>query len=145
VVEGAVIYWDSSAIIKWYIGEDGSSFALEWRKKAKFHHTAAISHAEVLAGLQRLKRENLITEMQLRECLVRFHADFRKMLILDYSATVRKVAEEIAGSVALRGADLVQLASAVRLLREGITTALATFDGVLANAARDCQLRVLDA
>ena len=143
MAEDGVIFWDSSAIIKWYVDEEGSADVRKWQRQSKFHQAASISHAEVLAALQRLRRDNLITRQELEKCVDKFVSDFRRMFILDYSGPVRKVAEEISSTVGLRGADLVQLVSAIKLNREGIPIMLATFDGVLANAARDCGLRVL--
>lgn len=133
------LFWDSSALVKFYIEEEGSS---DIRKlKGKHNFSAALSHAEILAAFYRLRREGIISKNDLEGCLKSFKEDFQKLLIIDYSEQVRDFAERLIVDVALRGADLIQLSSAYALQAEGLEISLVTFDQHLKIASEDIGLK----
>jgi len=136
------LFWDSSAIVKWYLNEEFSEVVRALFAKASFHYAAEISHAEVLAAFYRLRREGRLSEKQMTECRIRFLSDFEKIPVIGYGPQVRAKALALIAKSALRGADLVQLACAVTLQQEGLPIELITFDMVLQNAAKDFGLTV---
>jgi uncharacterized protein len=131
-----VFYWDSSALIKRYIEEDGSNFVRSL-SEGRPNFTAALSHAEILATFYRLRRDGRASQFELEKLLGFFFDDWKNLLIVSYGAQVQRTAEKSIERSPLKGADLVHLASALKLVEEGLEVVLLTFDSRLEKAAQD--------
>ena len=138
-----ILFWDSSALIKWYFEEEGSNTVRECFKKSTFHHISSITHAEILATIHRLNKDYHINNLTLEKCRNKFLQDFYKFYVIDYNEKVRETATKIIKSVYLRGADLIQLSSAVTLKNEGLDVIFITFDIKLKNAASNLDIKIL--
>lgn len=137
------VYWDSSALIKRYFEEEGSDTVQNLFQKGQAHFTATIAHAEILSTIHRLRREGRLSQQELESVRQEFLLDWRGFRTLTYGREVQEVAESIITMCALRGADLIHLASAMRLSQDGITSSLATFDQRLRTAAADSGLEIV--
>ena len=131
-----VFYWDSSALIKRYVEEDGSKL-IRRIGEGRPNFTAALSHAEILATFYRLRRDGRASQSELEQLLGGFSDDWKNLLIVAYGKQVQNTAEKSIARSPLKGADLVHLASALKLVEEGLEVVLLTFDLRLEKAAQD--------
>ena len=141
---GDPLYIDSSALIKRYIGEQGSDSVQFWINNAGSLITSMITFAEVAAAIARVRRMNLISVSAAAAAFNSLEGDWpslQKLPLLE--GTVIK-AGNLVKSFDLRGYDAVQLASA--LIAQDLVGRpiwLATFDQLLASAAIKAGIKTL--
>jgi predicted nucleic acid-binding protein len=131
-----ILYLDSSALVKFYLEEHGSTEVQNAYRHAQLAGTATISRAEVSAGLARAHRMNLIPEQDAHRARMLFHEEWPEIVHVMVSETLVARADSLAWEQGLRGYDAVHLAAAL-LWQEsvGIPISLATFDEQLWKAA----------
>ena len=131
-----MIYLDTSALIKRFVNEKGSSLVQSLLRQPEGVATAKIAYAEVFAGLARKLREgNIPKNMHALACR-QFERDWPAYLRVDLQDNVLFLARDLIQRHPLRGFDAVHLASALSLknaLGEEVTFAAA--DGRLLRAA----------
>jgi len=138
-------YLDTSALIKRFIAEKGSSLVLALITGEGSVATAKIAYAEVYAGLTRRRREGHLSDSQYALACRQFESDWRAYLRLDLQDEILLKARDLIQRHPLRGFDAIHLASALSLrgaLGEEITFAAA--DGPLLRAAKAERLRPLN-
>jgi predicted nucleic acid-binding protein len=134
-----MVYFDSSAVVALYVAQAISPNARRTRRTASAIATSWLTCAEVLATMRLLRRRGLLTTASEQLATSRFLVDWSSFqrLLLD-----RRVAAHIRRLLPahpLKGADAVQLASALIVARRaadgGLPFSFATDDRTLARAA----------
>jgi predicted nucleic acid-binding protein len=139
-----ILYLDTSALVKRYVVEAGTSDVNAWISLARPASTGLMTRAEMGAAISRAARMGWITQPQSQVALALFRAEWEilgRLPILE--ATVRR-ADGLACQHGLRGYDAVHLACALSYqdgLGEAIT--LATYDRLLWQAATVEGMKVL--
>lgn len=143
------LYLDSSAVVKIYIPETGSSWMRslveavtpegEWENEIAF---AKIGIVEVVAAIAKRRRMRDITAEQQKKLTANFLDDcVERFAEFDADDSVIKLAVDLAQRHPLRGYDAVHLATAVTLnrtlvARELPPLAFTSADNVLCKAAK---------
>ena len=129
-------FWDTSAIIPLFISEQGTARAKSWYREDPEVIVWTLTRVELFSALARRRREEPAAASRLlavRKDLIRAWAQWSEVTAIDI---VRRHAERIVESHAVRAADALQLGAAV-LAAEDNPAGLefVTFDGNLAGAA----------
>jgi uncharacterized protein len=118
-------YFDSSALIKGYVAEAGTTWVNSLHKAEADHtlYLVRISGAEFIAALFRRVRTGDIVEADAGAVATQFKIDFRKRYqIVEITEQLINSAMTLAEKHGLRGYDAVQLSAAVEL--QSVRTAL---------------------
>jgi len=131
------LYLDTSALVKLYVEEQGSTLVREWVQEATAVATSAIAYAEARAAFARRRREKYFTSGDYRRVIQDFDNDWGHYVLLEVSDSVIRKAAKLAETHALRAYDAIHLASA-NVLREHLKERVlfASWDSKLLNAAR---------
>jgi uncharacterized protein len=131
-----ICYLDSSALVKRYVTEPGSSYVIRAFAEAHLVGTATISRAEVVAGFIRAVRRGSLASADAEFARHQFQTEWRHFQHHQITDSLIGRSCDLAWSFGLRGYDSVQLAAAVRWQEElDLPLTLATFDGQLWQAA----------
>lgn len=131
-----ICYLDSSALVKRYLTEHGSSQIREFIGDAEALGTVVISRAEIVATLGKAIRLGAVTREVAEAARRVLQIDWRDFARIAVSEHLIDRASDLAWIHGLRGYDSVQLAAAMTWQEElGIPVTLATFDGQLWEAA----------
>ena len=120
-------FFDSSALVKRFAQEQGSTFVLSLlRPSAKNRlYSARITEVEVCAALARRRKANTINAAQAAKGVRRLRHDLpRRFTQVAISESVLVEASRLAETLALRGYDAVQLASAMAANNERVLNGL---------------------
>ena len=124
-----ILYLDSSALVKRYVAELGSSVVSEAISQAAIIATGLISRAEVAAALAKAMHVGTLTKEEAQESLQTFRSDWPDLMRVRVTEAVVARADALAWEWGLRGYDAVQLAAAIHWQEAlGETVTLATFD-----------------
>ena len=140
-----MIYFDTSALIKRFVNEKGSSLIQSLVNRNRTLATATVAYAEIFAGLTRKLREGNISRPQYNLTCRQFESDWRAYLRVELQEHILLLARDLIQRHPLRGFDAVHLASAVSLrsaLGEEITFAAA--DERLLRAAEEENLSAIN-
>jgi predicted nucleic acid-binding protein len=131
------LYLDTSALVKFYVEEDGSTLVRKWIDNAETVATSIIAYVEARAAFARRRRERRISTTAYAAMIRDFEADWDHYLILEATEPLIKRAGKIAEAHALRAYDAIHLASA-RILKDKLmeTVSFASWDERLTFAAR---------
>ena len=138
-------YLDTSALIKRFVSEKGSSLILALIKQNESIATAKIAYAEIYAGLTRKLREGGLSNSRYALACRQFESDWNAYIRVDLQDAILLRARDLIQRHPMRGFDAVHLASALSLkdaLDEEMTFVAA--DGRLLRAARAEHLRILN-
>ncbi len=125
----AVYFIDSSALVKRYVNEVGTTFVTSITDPAAGHHTyvARITGAEVIAALARRGRAGDVSAAALAAALGQFRQEFETVYrIVEMTSALLSDAMHLAETRALRGYDAVQLAAALRVNAECVALRLSS-------------------
>lgn len=139
----AVYFFDSSAIVKRYVSETGTSRVLGLTDpRANNHiHLARITGVEVIAAITRRNREGSISANDVATAIADFRYDFgTSYRIGEITPGLIASAMVLAETYALKGYDAVQLAGALDVNAHTISlglpaVTLVSADGALNRAA----------
>jgi predicted nucleic acid-binding protein len=132
-----VIYFDSSALVKNYVLEDGSSVVAKLLLENFINATSKLTYAEMLSALVRRTRSGDLSLQKMREVVHQFEDDWNSLLIVDLHNDILPMIKKTIEKHQLKAADSIHLASAIWLkntLKEDI--AFASSDLNLLKAAR---------
>jgi len=130
-----ILYLDTSALVKLYVDELGSTAVATRVEHAEAVVTARVTYAEARAALARLRREGGLTVAALRRLVRELDLEWGAYSIVDITEPLVRQAGVLAERHALRGYDAIQLAAAVNVNTPGIEVEFASFDVRLARAA----------
>jgi predicted nucleic acid-binding protein len=119
----AIVYFDSSALVKLVVDEKGSDVAAELWNACDAALSSRLAYPEVCAALAAAGRNHDLTESEAITAADEWETFWASMRPIELSADVEKVAGELAVLHRLRGADAVHLASALALASADITVA----------------------
>ena len=138
-----ILYLDTSALVKLYVREWGSTEVVAAVGEAEAVAASAVAYAEMRAAFARLLREGMTTRERHEARLAAFNGDWENCMRIDLLPGVARSAGDIAEIYALRGFDAIHLASALWLRdRAGAGLRFMAFDRRLAVAARAAGLAV---
>ena len=131
----AILYLDTSALVKQYVQELGSNDVQKLIRSSDHSGTSLVTRAEMAAALARAGRMKLIPSREGEATWNQFLMDWSSISRLRISRQIIDRASIFAWEYPLRGYDAVHLASAV-LWQETLETqiTLATFDRELWSA-----------
>ena len=140
---GSVVYFDTSALVKRYVTERGSS-RIGWLCSPESGYTIAsalITQAEAAAAFARKDRDGTLSRVDYIKVLDDLAHDFeREYVIVEINRELVSEAVALTARHKLRGYDAVQLAAALRLnelllsAQLGPATFVAADDDLLASA-----------
>jgi uncharacterized protein len=111
----ALIYFDSSALVKLLAEEAGSDLAVELWDGCDAALASRIAYPEVRSTLAAAARNHDITETELHAAERDWNGYWAAVRPVELTAAVERRAGELACAHALRGADAVHLASALAI------------------------------
>ena len=139
-----ILYFDSSALVKRYVEEQGTSDVLGWMDASDLNGTVLVTRAEVAAAITRAKRMRYVSREETRKFLDTFHREWSNFQRLPVTELLVARADALACEHNLRGYVAIHLASALtwqELLDLPVT--VVTYDMELAAAAQASGLLVL--
>ena len=131
-----ILYVDTSALVKLYVEEAGSSGVVTLVERAEAVATVLITYAEARAAFARHQREGGISRAELRRAVRELDREWRTFNVIALSDSIVHSAGTLAERHALRGYDAVQLAAALELRAGGGPVEFCAFDDRLHRAAR---------
>lgn len=137
---GLIFYFDTSALIKLVVVEDGSDLAAELWGSAYPAASSILAYPEGRAALGAAQRLDRLGEEEHREALGAFEELHAELVTIGVDQELAARAGEYAEDLELRGYDAVHLATASQLGDEEV--ALVTWDRDLARAAERVGLGV---
>lgn len=131
------LYLDTSALVKLYVEEDGSSIVRSAVEEAETVATSIVAYVEARAAFARQQRERTIPLSDYRRLIRDFEADWRHYLVIEATEPLVRQAAELAEAHRLRAYDAIHLASA-SVLKENLedSVSFASWDSQLQAAAR---------
>ncbi len=122
-----IAFLDTSALIKLYIAEAGSQ-TLQGRIEGAAPAVSQLTYGEMYATFARRQRENLLTAEEHQTLCDSLENDWSTLLRVPLSDEVLKFVPGLCKRHSLRGADALQLASAVMLEAAGCEILFITSD-----------------
>jgi len=107
------VYVDTSALVKRYFREAGTSVVNDVLGTAEIVATSRVAFAEAAAAVARRCREGALTTRQRNRVLDHLTDDFRGIAVVDLTERIADACRELVVHHALRGFDCVHLASAL--------------------------------
>lgn len=136
-------YFDSCAIVKLLVVEEGSSEAVHYWTTCQSRFASRLLHPEVCAALGAAHRNHQLDSATLEQTLHLWDQIWANMHVIELTAKVMQHASELAVEHCLRGADSIHLESAASLPQVGVS--IVTWDKRLAAGAKAHGLDVLPA
>lgn len=137
------VYFDSSALVKLLLREDGWELVRELWRRAALRAVNRLAYPEVRAGLAAAVRAGRISAAALDELISGLHEIHVASSVMDIDWPLSVEAGDLADEYALRGYDGVHLAAALNIDSPRIV--VATWDRELAAAASACGCAVAPA
>jgi uncharacterized protein len=109
------IYFDSSALTKLLLQEDGSRVSLDLWNAADAAASSRLSYPEVRAALAAARRSQRVDADRYVAATAEWEQLWSEIRVVEPAVEVLHAAGDLAESQALRGYDAVHLASALRL------------------------------
>lgn len=139
-----ILYLDTSALVKAYVGEQFSVEVLNAMKQVDIVATHLIAFIEAHAAFFRLKREKKIQEQEFETTKSSFLNDWDNYLQIENTKALMQHAVDLSEVFALRAYDSVHLAAATLLVKQSMQPVLfACFDQNLNKAAKVLGLELL--
>ncbi|MBI4829882.1 MAG: type II toxin-antitoxin system VapC family toxin [Nitrospinae bacterium] len=140
-----MIFLDTSALVKRYIDEPGSSRVEKMFTSGEALAVSLLAYAETLAALRRRERAGDISLSDMKSAAMRFEADWKKLAVIPLGDHLKPVIKRVINRRRLRGADAVHLASALFLMQSLETgVAFAASDAELLAAAEKEGVSIYD-
>lgn len=108
-----LVYFDSSALVKLLVDEDGTDLAIDLWDGCDAALSSRLAYPEVRAALAASHRNSELTAVGLRSAETTWEDFWSAIRPVELSAEVAHAAGQLSSLRALRGADAVHLASAL--------------------------------
>jgi uncharacterized protein len=119
-----LVYFDSSALVKLVVDEDGSDLAAELWDGCDAALASRLAYPEVRAALAAACRNHDLSEAELEVAERAWEPFWAAIRTVELTAAVERHAGTLARAHALRGADAVHLASALAIGDPDLTLAV---------------------
>jgi predicted nucleic acid-binding protein len=119
-----MIYFDTSALAKNYVVEDGSSHVAKLILENPENATSKLTYAEILSALARRTKSGDLSHQKMKAVIDKFEDDWKSLLIVDFHDDLLPIIKRAIEKHQLKAADSIHLASAIWLktsLKEGVT------------------------
>ena len=120
----ALVYFDSSALVKLVLDETGSDIAAALWNACDAALSSRLAYPEVCAALAAAGRNHDLTPSEATAAAAEWEEFWASMRPVELSADVERTAGALAARQQLRGADAVHLASALELGSTDLTVAV---------------------
>jgi hypothetical protein len=120
----ALVYFDSSALVKLVLDEVGSDTAATLWNACDVALSSRLAYPEVCAALAAAGRNHDLTELEASAASSDWELFWASMRPVELSADFERAAGSLAATHQLRGADAVHLASALVLSSTDLTVAV---------------------
>jgi uncharacterized protein len=110
-----MVYLDSSALIKRFVAEKGSTFVDHILKRHRPISTSRLSYLEIYSCFARLKRKGSISERAHVSVAKQLETEFPTYRTVELTRDLFEIARSLIEKYPLRSLDAIQLASAARL------------------------------
>ncbi|CAN5693794.1 MAG: type II toxin-antitoxin system VapC family toxin [Ilumatobacteraceae bacterium] len=120
----ALVYFDSSALVKLVIEEDGSAVAARLWDGCDAALSSRLAYPEVCAALGAARRNHDLDVDDLDIALRSWEEFWSAVRPVELTATVERHAADLSGRQQLRGADAVHLASVMAVSSPDIVVAV---------------------
>jgi predicted nucleic acid-binding protein len=140
-----IVFFDTSALVKLYVHEAGSSFIRQYVQSCSAALVSVVAYPEGRAALARVFRAGSLTVTDYEAAKRRLEGDWGRLVVLPAATSTLRLAGDLAEQHKLRGIDAVHLASAVVARQTGTVgpIAFATWDRQLLTAAGAEQFAVV--
>ena len=140
-----ISYFDTSAIVKFYINETGSDVLREIFDKSEIFVTSEIAYIETVSAFIRINNEKLISDIDLKNLLSDFKNNWNDFFTLKIDFNIFRKAGLLIEKYKLRSYDSLHLASAM-IFRKRINKKVNfySWDKNLNNAAANEDFQVLN-
>lgn len=138
-----MIYFDSSALVKRYLKEEGTDAVRSIIKASRMITTSKLTYPEMLSAFMRKFRAGEISRKLLQVIFDKFEIDWSHLVLIEFHDELLRIGKGFIEKYPLKGADTIHLSSAVWI--ETTAKAKLTFvssDENLLKAARGENLRV---
>lgn len=139
----ALVYFDSSALVKLLVEEAGSDTAAQLWDGCDAALSSRLAYPEVRAALAAAGRNHDLDKDDLADAESAWEEYWAAIRPVELTPAVERRAGDLAGLHSLRGADAVHLASALAIGHDDLV--LAAWDRRLHAGARAAQLAVVPA
>jgi uncharacterized protein len=129
-----ICYFDTSALVKLWIDEEGTGSARELWRQASLRLTAVLAYAECRAALASAVRARRIGRAASRTARTELDQHWRELAHVAVDEPIVLAAGDLAERERLRGYDAIHLACALAAA-DGGTLAFVTWDDMLRRAA----------
>lgn len=119
-----LVYFDSSALVKLVVEEDGSDVAAALWDGCDAALSSRLAHPEVTAALAAAHRNHELDDGEFRRCRHTWSRFWNAVRPVEMTEAVEGHAARLAVGHALRGADAVHLASALAIDDPGLVVAV---------------------
>jgi len=133
-------FFDSSALVKRYIIEDGSERVNAIFLEAKIIFVSLVCMPEIFSALNRLKREKKINQDHYRQIKLTVYEDFKLFNICALGGRVLREAIEILENYPSKTLDAIQLASALTVAADFFVCS----DKPLLSIAQKIKINIID-
>lgn len=120
----AIVYFDSSALVKLVLDEPGSDVAAQLWNGCDAALSSRLAYPEVCAALAAARRNHDLSESEALEAAAEWKVFWESMRPVELSAGVERASGQLATLHHLRGGDAVHLASALALDLADLTVAV---------------------
>ena len=120
----AIVYFDSSALVKLVLDEAGSELAAALWNGCDAAMSSRLAYPEVCAALATAGRNRDLARSEVTSAMVEWEAFWASMRPVELTAGVERVAGDLTAQHNLHGADAVHLASALALGVADLTVAV---------------------
>jgi len=138
-----MIYFDSSALVKRYLKEDGTEVVKSIITTDKMIATSKLTYPEMLSAFMRKFRAKEMGRKHLQVVIDKFETDWFHLIVIELHDELLRTGKGLLEKYPLRAADTVHLSSALWLeLNTKAKLTFVTSDESLIKAARAEKLRV---
>ena len=117
-MKNEILFFDSSALLKRYLNEEGSETVLELFKKSKEIFVAPITHIECVSAFRRLLHTKEIDRQTFQRLCDEVALDFISYVTVEFNDHLESKALNMLNEYPLKASDTIQLASALMMINE---------------------------
>lgn len=110
-----ILYLDTSALVKKYFKEEGSSEVISVWKESLGIVTSAVAYAELVAAVYRKASEMPVKKSLLKTVLNTFQGDWLSFIIVQVDNRLNETIHKVIADYGLRGFDAIHLSSALTI------------------------------